>query len=80
MMQVLSRMPDTSACIGHPLILPYIHRLYSLDIAPMAQQLGIDPYVYTLDVFCIDVEKYETHNVTKWRVKFSHAHMPRVKD
>lgn len=45
-MQVLSRMPDTSACIGHPLILPYIHRLYSLDIAPMAQQLGIDPYVY----------------------------------
>lgn len=36
----LSRMPDTSACIGHPLIMPYIQALYEQDIVRMTS-MGI---------------------------------------
>ena len=38
-------MPDTSACIGHPLILPYIEALYQQDIKRMAADVPVDMYV-----------------------------------
>ena len=52
----LSRMPDTSACIGHPFILPYIEALYRQDIVRMVSadipeaevQAVYDDWVYRL--------------------------------
>ena len=37
----LGRMPDTSACVCHSLILPYIHALYQEDILPMSCISGV---------------------------------------
>ncbi|KAM3577219.1 hypothetical protein VYU27_000901 [Nannochloropsis oceanica] len=37
----LGRMSDTSACIGNPLILPYIHTLYQQDILPTSRTSGV---------------------------------------
>lgn len=45
--KALSRMPDTSACIGHPLILPYIEALYQQDIRRMAEDVPVDMCVPT---------------------------------
>jgi hypothetical protein len=39
--QVLSRLPDTAACIGHTRILPYIDRLYRLDILNLTHDPAI---------------------------------------
>lgn len=48
--QALSRLPETSACIGHPLILPYIEALYQQDIRRMAEDVPVDMCVRVMSL------------------------------